>query len=102
MACTLCILALLCFAACAVADGEPEQRPEDLQLQQDTLSWLDKLQDKQESAQKQTWMDFLNKLNKFLQGPTDTVKQETKRRGLAARPRRPGCRFFFWKSFTSC
>ncbi|XP_041659509.1 somatostatin-1-like [Cheilinus undulatus] len=102
MARALCILALLCLAACAVVTAEPEQGLKDLQLQQ--LSWLEKLQDKQESK-KQNLFNFLYKLSTFLQDGTDAEKQEKRRglsEGMSAQTRRPGCKFFFWKSLTAC
>ncbi|XP_070774883.1 somatostatin-1-like [Enoplosus armatus] len=111
MAHILCILSLLCFASCVAENTETEQEFKDLQIQQDSLSWLDKLQDKQESTKKQNLVDLLYKLSKFengiiLQGASDTEKQEKSRRGLGGgkttQTRRPGCRIFFWKIWTAC
>ncbi|XP_044075171.1 somatostatin-1-like [Siniperca chuatsi] len=111
MAHILCILALLCFASCVAENTETEQGFKDLQLQQDSLSWLDKLQDKQELTKKQNLLDLLYKLSKsengiILQGPADTEKQEKNRRGLStgttAQTRKAGCRVFYWKSWTAC
>lgn len=47
MAHILCILAILCFASCVAEKTETEQGLKDLQLRQDSLAWLGKLQDKQ-------------------------------------------------------
>ncbi|XP_035526319.1 somatostatin-1-like [Morone saxatilis] len=110
MAHILCILALLCFASRVVENTETEQELKDLQLQQDSLSWLDKLQERQESTTKQNLVDLFYKLFKSengitLQGPADTEKKEKNRRGLYGRTtqsRRAGCKVFFWKSWTSC
>lgn len=55
MAHILCILALLCFASCVAENIETEQRYKDLQLQQDSLSWLNKFQDKQVRCFYFTW-----------------------------------------------
>ncbi|XP_070700492.1 somatostatin-1-like [Pempheris klunzingeri] len=102
-----CILALLCFASCFAENTEAEWELKDFQLQQDSLPWLHKLQDKLESK-KQNLVALLYKLFKsenghILQGPTDTEKQEKNRRGLGrGMTRRPGCRVFFWKTWTSC
>ncbi|XP_076600375.1 uncharacterized protein LOC143328850 [Chaetodon auriga] len=108
MAHILCILALLCFASCAVETTAAEQEFKDIQLQQDSVSWIEKLQDRQESTKKQNFEDLLYKLSKsgngiIPQGPAD--KQEKNRRGLGGvtvQTRRDGCRVFFWKSWTAC
>ncbi|XP_019117673.1 somatostatin-1-like [Larimichthys crocea] len=107
MAHILCILALLCFASCVAKNTETEKSFKDLQLQQDSLSWFDKLQDNQELTKKQKLVDLLYKLSKsengiILQGHADTEKQEKSRRGLGGTTRKAGCRIFFWKSWTSC
>lgn len=47
MAHILCILALLCFASSVAENTETEQGFKDLQLQQDSLPGLEKLQDNQ-------------------------------------------------------
>lgn len=47
MAHILCILALLCFASSVVENTETMLGFKDLQLQQDSLPWINKLQDKQ-------------------------------------------------------
>lgn len=47
MAHIMCILALLCFASCVAENTETEQGFKDHHLQQNSLSWLDKLQDNQ-------------------------------------------------------
>ncbi|CAJ1072170.1 somatostatin-1-like [Xyrichtys novacula] len=101
MAHTLCVLALVCFAFCAVASADSELGLEDIQLQEDSLSWLDKSQDKQESKENQSLVDLLYKISQILQGPFNKEKQE-KRRGLSAHTRGPNCRFFFWKALTTC
>ncbi|XP_070830167.1 somatostatin-1-like [Chaetodon trifascialis] len=108
MAHILCILALLCFASCVAENTAAEKEFKDIQLQQDSASWIEKLLDKQESTKKQTLVDLLYKLSKsgngiILQGPAD--KQEKNRRGLGGvtvQTRRAGCRVFFWKSWTAC
>ncbi|XP_071346537.1 somatostatin-1-like [Trachinotus anak] len=109
MAYILCILALLCFATSFVENTETEQGFKDLQLQQDLLSWLNKLQDKQESTKTQNFIDLLYKFFKsengiILKEPRDTEKQEKNQRGLGTgyTTRRAGCRIFFWKSWTAC
>ncbi|XP_040911122.1 somatostatin-1-like [Toxotes jaculatrix] len=111
MAHVFCILALLCFASCVAENTEAEQGFKDLQLQQDPLSWLNKLQDKQDSMKTQNFVDLLYKLFKpengiIPQGPRDAEKQEKNRRGLSSgnttQSRRAGCRVFFWKSWTAC
>uniref|UniRef100_A0A8C2ZWY7 Somatostatin/Cortistatin C-terminal domain-containing protein n=1 Tax=Cyclopterus lumpus TaxID=8103 RepID=A0A8C2ZWY7_CYCLU len=107
MAHILCIFALLCFASCVVENTETGKGFKDLQLQQDLLLWLDKLQDKQESTKKQNLIEWLYKRPIFenrnsLKGPADTEKQEKNRRGLVMKTRRVGCRVFFWKSWAVC
>ncbi|XP_038574067.1 somatostatin-1-like [Micropterus salmoides] len=111
MAHIMCILALLCFASCVAENTETEQGFKDHQLQQNSLSWLDKLQDNQELTKKQNLLDLLFKLSKsengiILEGPAGTEKQEKNRRELGSgnttHTRRPGCRVFFWKSWTAC
>ncbi|XP_067330099.1 somatostatin-1-like [Channa argus] len=111
MARMLCILAFLCFAAYIAENTETEQGFKDLQLQQESLAWLDNLHNKQESTKTQNFIDLLYKFFKsengiILGGPT-TDKRENNRRGLASgnttQPqRRPGCRVFFWKTWTAC
>ncbi|XP_073346926.1 somatostatin-1A-like [Pagrus major] len=111
MAHVLCILALLCFASCVAKNTETEQEFKDLQLQPDSLSWLDKLRDvQQESTKKQSFTDLLYKLFKSENGiipqePSETDKREKNRRGLGgvvAYTRKAGCRVFFWKTLTAC
>ncbi|KAM7400694.1 hypothetical protein PAMA_005070 [Pampus argenteus] len=105
MAHILCIVALLCFTSCV---ENTVQGFKDFQPQQDSLSWLDKLQDDQELTQKQNLAQLLYKLfttenGNVLQG---TEQQEKERRGLkkgtTTQARRAGCRVFFWKSWTAC
>ncbi|XP_041804907.1 somatostatin-1-like [Chelmon rostratus] len=108
MAHILCILALLCFASCAAQNTKTEQGFKDIQLQQESASWIEKLQDKQESTKKQNLLDLLYKLSKsgngiIPEGPAD--KQEKNRRelgGVTVQTRRVGCRVFFWKTWTAC
>ncbi|XP_068456077.1 somatostatin-1-like [Clinocottus analis] len=105
MAHLLCICALLCLALCV--DAETESGFKDLQLQQDLLPWLNKLQDQQESTKRQTWIEWLHKLSMLenrnsLEGAADEEKQEKNRRGLVMKTRRLGCRVFFWKSWAVC
>ncbi|XP_053186689.1 somatostatin-1-like [Scomber japonicus] len=111
MAQIVCVLALLCFASCVVENSGTMQEFKDLQLQQDSLPWLQKLQDKQELMQKQNIVQLLYRLFKsekpmILQGTKGTERQEKERRGLdkgvTTLARRAGCRVFFWKSWTAC
>uniref|UniRef100_A0A3B4V4E4 Somatostatin-1A-like n=2 Tax=Seriola dumerili TaxID=41447 RepID=A0A3B4V4E4_SERDU len=109
MAYILCILALLCFATCVAENTQTAKRFKDLQLQQDSLPWLNKLQDKQESTKTHNFVDFLYKFFKsengiILKEPRDTAKQEKNQRrlGTGYTTRRAGCRIFFWKSWTAC
>uniref|UniRef100_A0A4W6E504 Somatostatin/Cortistatin C-terminal domain-containing protein n=1 Tax=Lates calcarifer TaxID=8187 RepID=A0A4W6E504_LATCA len=105
MAYIFCILALLCFASCVAGNTETDQVFKDLQLQQDTLSSPNKLEDKQESMKTQGFVDLLYNFFKskngiILQGPKDTEKRGKNRRGLTTR--RPGCLVFFWKTWAAC
>ncbi|XP_035490419.1 somatostatin-1A-like [Scophthalmus maximus] len=107
MAHIFCFLALLCFASCAVESTETAQDFKDLQLQQHSLSWFKKLQDKQESTKIRIFLDLLYEILKIgntVQEQRDTEKQEKKRRGLGrgSATRKTSCRVFFWKSWASC
>ncbi|TWW73280.1 somatostatin-1A-like [Takifugu rubripes] len=111
MARALCILVLLCFAPCCAENSKTEHRFNDLQVQEDLLSWL-KPQEKWEPSKRQTLEDLLYKLtnykseNRILpQQPGDTENQEKNRRdldNLRVQQRQFGCRMFFWKSWTYC
>ncbi|XP_026169180.1 somatostatin-1-like [Mastacembelus armatus] len=104
----LCILALLCFAVCVVENTESEPGFKDLQLRQGSLSWLNKLQNKLESTKILSLIDLLHTVFKSENGIVlREPKQEKNRRGLGSgntthAQRRPGCRVFFWKSWTAC
>ncbi|XP_069013392.1 somatostatin-1A-like [Embiotoca jacksoni] len=111
MAQILCTLVLVCFALCIAENTEIEQEFENLQLQQDSLSWLNKLQEKKESMKKQSPLDLIYKLFKsengnILQEPEDMENREKKRRGVgsgfATKAHRGACTVFFWKSWASC
>ncbi|XP_058505258.1 somatostatin-1-like [Solea solea] len=104
-----CYLALLCFASCVAENTETEQAFKDLQLQQDSMSWLKRLQDKRESTKTWKIVELLSDIFKsengiILHESKDTEKQEKNRRELSGRltTRKAGCRVFFWKSWTSC
>ena len=58
MAQIVCVLALLCFASCVVENSGTMQEFKDLQLQQDSLPWLQKLQDKQVRCLYSYWFNF--------------------------------------------
>uniref|UniRef100_A0A3Q3JKK6 Somatostatin/Cortistatin C-terminal domain-containing protein n=1 Tax=Monopterus albus TaxID=43700 RepID=A0A3Q3JKK6_MONAL len=106
MAQILCVLAVLCFAVCVVENTETDRGFRDLQLQKDSLSLLDTLQDKQESIKPLNSVDFFKSKNKTIhQAPKETEKQEKNRRGLGSSvttQRTPGCRMFYWKSWATC
>uniref|UniRef100_A0A3P8SJJ8 Somatostatin/Cortistatin C-terminal domain-containing protein n=1 Tax=Amphiprion percula TaxID=161767 RepID=A0A3P8SJJ8_AMPPE len=108
MARILCVSFFLCFALCIItANANIEEGFENWQLQQDPLSWLDKLEDRQ----KQNLLDLFYKLFKsenevILQEPEDTEKREKNRRGVGSgfrtATRRPSCFVFFWKTWAAC
>uniref|UniRef100_A0AAQ4Q7P0 Somatostatin/Cortistatin C-terminal domain-containing protein n=2 Tax=Gasterosteus aculeatus TaxID=69293 RepID=A0AAQ4Q7P0_GASAC len=107
MAHILCVFALLCFAFCAAQDGETQRGFKDNRLQRDSLPWLDKLQDEQDSTKKLNLIEWLYSFYKFdngniVKGPTDAEEPEKNRRGLGKTTRRFGCRVFFWKSWSPC
>uniref|UniRef100_A0A665TNJ8 Somatostatin/Cortistatin C-terminal domain-containing protein n=1 Tax=Echeneis naucrates TaxID=173247 RepID=A0A665TNJ8_ECHNA len=102
MAYILCILVLLCFVTCVVENTNNEQRFKDLQLQEDFVPWLSKLQDQE------NFVDLLYDFLKSENGITpkeheDGEKEEKSRRGLrSGYTKRIGCRTFFWKAWTAC
>uniref|UniRef100_A0A3Q1IE95 Somatostatin/Cortistatin C-terminal domain-containing protein n=1 Tax=Anabas testudineus TaxID=64144 RepID=A0A3Q1IE95_ANATE len=112
MAYIVCVLVLLGCAVCIAENTETDQELNDLQVQQDSLSWLNKLYKNQDSAKTQNFADLLYKFSKSEngirpKGPKDPKKQEKNRRGLdsgnTTQPqRRPGCRVLFWKSWSTC
>ncbi|XP_034468995.1 somatostatin-1A-like [Hippoglossus hippoglossus] len=109
MAYIVCILALLCSVLCAAKNLENEQEIKDVQLLQDSLPWLKRLQDKQESTKTRTFADLISEFFKpengiTLQWPEDTEQQEKFRRGLGRSnaTRKIGCKVFYWKSRASC
>ncbi|XP_060939590.1 somatostatin-1A-like [Limanda limanda] len=109
MAYIFCILALLCSVSCAAKNLEIEQEISDVQRLQDSLSWLKRLQEKQEYTKTRTFADMISEYFKAengntLQWPEDTEQQQKVRRafGRGNASRRYGCRVFYWKSWASC
>uniref|UniRef100_A0A3Q1EGQ9 Somatostatin/Cortistatin C-terminal domain-containing protein n=1 Tax=Acanthochromis polyacanthus TaxID=80966 RepID=A0A3Q1EGQ9_9TELE len=108
MARMLCVSFFLCFALCIItANANIEEGFENRQLQQDPLSRLDKLEDRQ----KQNLLDLFYKIFKsenenILHEPEDTEKREKNRRGVGSSfrtaTRRPSCFVFFWKTWAAC
>ncbi|XP_077415072.1 uncharacterized protein LOC144044494 isoform X2 [Vanacampus margaritifer] len=92
--------------------GKPGSKLEDLRLGED-LPWLTQIHDKQELTDKQNVMQLLYKLFKreneiVPEKPGETMQVEGNEteggleRKASREVRRPGCRIFFWKSWTAC
>ncbi|XP_028986805.1 somatostatin-1-like [Betta splendens] len=112
MAQIMCILALLCFAVYIAENTDIDYDFRDLQAQQDSFSRSDNFQNKQDLPKTENLDDLLYKVFKlkdglFRQQTKDATKLEENRRGLDSdnttnHPRKPGCRVFYWKSWTAC